>query len=252
MKGQRLNKVTDKKMVNRAATAKRPGYVYIIESPAACDFMNGVSEGKVLEEALDLIRVRHVYRVAVNRACFEQAISDDLEACLRRSEINPIVHVSAHGIQDEDSPGAGKNWFSCPGFALTDGGAVDWADLRRYLADINRFTGGNLIVCMSSCYGFGGTLMGFTRSRRLPYFALIGNEAKYSWSESGIGFATFYHQFFAKGARLEDAVKKMRTASGNRNFKLIHAQDARAFWLDINRRGRASTSAPVERGSEGS
>ena len=138
----------------------------------------------------------------------------------------------------EDDISANKSWLYCPGIALTDGETMYWDDLRGYLTDINQFVDGNLMVCMSCCYGFGASSMGFTRSKKLPYFALVGNTGEYYWSESGIAFATFYHQFFRKSTSLEQAVKKMCSASGNNNFKLIHAEDARAFWLDINRRSR--------------
>jgi len=238
-----MNKDDCRGMSNDEEKRVPANYVYLIESPSPRDLMGGIGEGKLIQEALNLIGIGCIYKLAVDSDCFEKAIKDDLKSYLRKSEYNPVIHISAHGIGAEGHKAADMDYWKCLGIALTSGEEIYWDDLARYLTDINQFIGGKLLLCMSSCYGYGGFPMAFTRSKKLPYFALIGNTEKYDWDESAIAFATFYHQFFRKRASLEQAVEKMSIASGNKNFGLIYAQNARADWLEIMTRSKQKKNA---------
>lgn len=211
----------------------QPGYVYIIESPSPQNLLEGLGEGRLIQEALSLFGIHSQYKLAVDYDCFEKAIGHDLTLMLRSTPVNPIVHISAHGQQPTPDSGG-----FCDGISLTDGYPIDWDDLRTHLSPINKLLNNELIVCMSSCYGFEGLRAAFTRFKTLPFYALIGNTESCYWHESGIAYATFYHHFFRKRASLENAVKKMRAASGNKEFNLIYAKNARALYISLLRYAR--------------
>ena len=213
------------------------GYVYIIESFVPSELTNDISEGKAIQAALNLIGISSVYKPVVDRDSFEKAIRDDLMSRLRTSELNPIVHISAHDMPAEYDSGTTVNRFHSRGIVLANGDGIRWDELKKYLVDINDILNGKLVVCMSSCYGYAGLLTLFTRSRK-AFFALIANTGSYDRCEFGIAFATFYHQLFRKSASLDEAVKKMAVSSGNADFRLIATQNPWASWTDINKRSQ--------------
>jgi hypothetical protein len=212
-------------------------YVYMIESPSPQDLMDNMQEGKLIREALNLIGIECVYQLATDRECFEIAIKDALRSRLRQSEDDPIIHISAHGVIKKI-----EHWTDCTGIALTDGTEITWEELEEYLTEINQMMHvPHLILCMSSCYGYAGFTMALTHNKKLPYMALIGNTKKYDWYESAIAFATFYFQYFNKGATLGKAIRAMKTASGNNNFDLVSGEEVRDFWLNSKNKRKAKS-----------
>jgi len=92
----------------------------------------------------------------------------------------PIVHVSAHGAQS--------------GLQLSNGEVVTWPQLRELLLPVNKSLAGFLLLCMSACEGYSACQMAMElEGADHPYWALIGNFGKPTWSETAVAYAALYH-----------------------------------------------------------
>lgn len=194
---------------------RRKFHVYVIESPSPIDLYKSRFEGNSLKETLKMSGIPSSYRLTVNKEAFNAAFLVGMKEYLERSKTLPIIHISAHGNKD--------------GLQLTDGQIVAWDELKELLCPVNRALKGLLIVSMSSCEGFNGTRMAMDDDD-FPFLAIIGNDANPTWSETNIGYSTFYH-LFAKGEDPARAVEAMRIASGNKDFYLDLAIRARERYL---------------------
>ena len=58
----------------------------------------------------------------------------------------------------------------------------------------------------------------------LPYSVLVGTEEKPTWSETAIGFASFYH-LLSMGKTVKEAVDGMKAASGNPHFMIVNGEE---------------------------
>ena len=119
----------------------------------------------------------------------------------------PILHLSMHGDKS--------------GIELTDYEVVKWMELRKRLVRINSEARGKLIVCISSCYGFGGLSGVVRKGNDSPFGYLVGNKEEVQWEDLVVGFVSFYHHLLKKGTEIEKAVEAMKVASGNDNFAWI-------------------------------
>lgn len=194
-------------------------FVFVIESPSSADLYHKRFEGEILTKAINLNNIPCAHRVAISLEAFKAALHIGLpEVGQIYPNLIPIIHISAHGDQN--------------GIQLSDGSILDWDQLKVLIQPINKALNNNLILCMSSCEGYSACRMAMTFSPDdSPFFAMIGNTKQPNWSDTAIGFATFYH-LICKGHFIIDATKAMCVASGNPNFQVITAQDAKKTYLD--------------------
>lgn len=210
----------EKCMQDRLPAEKRLDFfVYLIESPSPVDLYLRRNEGEMLQQAINLNKIGCRSRLAVNLEAFKAALDVGLKEEMEIFKPSiPIIHISAHGSSD--------------GIRLTSGEFIEWHHLREMLTPINKKVSGLLVVCMSTCEGYSGLQMAIEpESNEHPFFAIIGNADKPTWSETAIGFATLYH-LIAKGFTVVDAVNAMCIASGNRNFLVTTAEETKQGYIE--------------------
>jgi hypothetical protein len=176
--------------------------VYIIESPSAVDIYHGRSEGALLRQAVGLDRIPCVVRTAISAEAFIAALRLGLpEAMKQNPERVPILHVSAHGSQE--------------GIQLSNGEVIRWDQLRHLLMPLNKGLSGYLLLCMSACEGYSACRMAMqTENNEHPYFGIVANSGKPTWSDTAVAYATFYH-LMAKGVPIPQVVEAMRLATAD-------------------------------------
>jgi hypothetical protein len=191
------------------------GFVFIIESPAAPDLLDGRTEGRVLSESLRIAEIPHWYSLAVDKRMFSEALGNRLAEAWRQYGRLPILHLSMHGNAD--------------GISLTSGEFMSWNELRIFLLPLIRAMRGGLLVCMSSCFGGAGCRMAMYLDNEPCFWALVGNKDSATWADAAIAYSAFYHLFF-KQISLDICVASMRIASGDQNFEVHFGQHTRAGW----------------------
>lgn len=117
------------------------------------------------------------------------------------------------------------------GIALTNGDFISWPEFESFLAPLNNWVNGGLLICMSSCYGINAHCMASQNLNNNTYWALVGNSHTATWSDAAVAYITFYHLLF-KGIDLDSCITGMRTASGDNNFYYIYGNQARQNWLN--------------------
>jgi len=195
-------------------------FVYIIESPSSKDFYEGRSEGDLIEKAVSLNSIPCILKVIVSKETLKDALKTGIyEGMVKNKNLLPIIHLSAHGSQE--------------GVQLTDKNVLKWSELRDFFKPINKSFNGNLLLCMSSCRGFGACRMSMHETdTEYPFWGVIGNNTEPLWSETAVAYATFYHHM-AMGNTLDSSVEAMKVASGNKEFIFITAKDARDAYLKV-------------------
>lgn len=191
------------------------GFVYVIESPANRDLLDGRTEGRVLTEALTLAGIPHWYSLASDKAMLLEALGLRLHEAWRHHQKIPILHLSMHGSAD--------------GLSLTSGEFLSWHDLRGLLLPLIRAMQGGLLVCMSSCFGSSGCRMAMYEDNEPHFWALVGNTKSPTWADAAIAYVSFYHLFF-KGFEIKLCVDSMKVASGDHNFLHLLGADMKASW----------------------
>ncbi len=196
----------------------RKFHVYIIESPSPVDLYHKRFEGEALRATLELSQIPASHCLAVSYSAFTAAFHVGLVEHFGAVKNPPIIHISAHG-DDE-------------GIQLTSGEVVTWETLRKFLQPVNQILKdqGGFILCMSTCKGAAGCKMAMDDDE-YPFRGVVGNNEEPTWSETNIGFATFYH-LFAKGCTMFDCVEAMKVSSGNEHFTFIEAATARRAYLN--------------------
>lgn len=194
-------------------------FIFVIESPSAPDLYNKVSEGEVIKNAVALNGIHCVVKTAISLEAFiaslKIGVADEMQKLPNHI---PILHISAHGNSD--------------GIQLSDGHMLTWDQLKELLKPLNTALNNFLVVCMSSCEGYSGVRMAMSSDESdLSYFALIGSSAKPTWSETAIGYATFYHHL-SRGEHISQAVDAMKIASGNNLFFIEHAEETRKGFIE--------------------
>ncbi len=198
-----------------------PSFVYIIESPSARDFLDNRGEGGILQSALGLSGISSKLTVAVNTICFRKALSEGFTSIIR-SRFNssnpqlPLLHLSTHGGNT--------------GLRLTDESLMTWDELANILRPLNQLLNGCLVVSISSCESFNACRMAM-KMDNLPFLLMVGNTGEPLWSDTAIGFATFYH-YWAKGRPFAEALNAMKIASGDSNFVLVFGETAQQTFVE--------------------
>jgi hypothetical protein len=201
------------------------GFVYVIESPSSADLLDGRTEGQALCSALDLARISRWYSLVTNHETFLAALGDRLHQAWQNFGVLPVLHLSMHG--------------NTKGVSFTDGTFLSWADLREALRPLNDAMKGGLLVCMSSCHGLSGCKMAMHDSDDHTFWVIVGPSDAVSWSESAVGFITFYHLFF-KGKDVRACVDAMNVCSGAAHaFMLAEGQQIRAGWQSFVERSQS-------------
>ena len=194
-------------------------FVFVIESPSAVDLYHRRSEGNLIQQAVNLNQIPCSVVTAINLESFEAALKVGLTESMRTfPDMIPMLHISAHGNQD--------------GIQLSSGESIPWEYLSTLLMPINTALDNNLLICMSCCEGYSGTIMAKELSdEKYPFFAIVANSEKPLWSDTAVAYSTFYH-LVAKGEFISDAVNAMRIASGNKTFWLETAVESRQSYID--------------------
>jgi hypothetical protein len=205
-------------------------FVYIIESPAPGDLLDGRTEGNVLLNSLRLAGVRPWYSLATNLATFRIALLNRLGEAMKALQSRPVIHLSVHGNDR--------------GVELTDGTFLTWETLREELRPITNWMQGNLLICMSSCAGSSGCRMAMHEEADHPFYALVGNTGSPDWSSAAVAFVAFYHRLF-RGANLHDAVRAMNEASGDGCFLPFFGSEIKRDWTARMEAERASFDEQV-------
>lgn len=196
---------------------RRNFFVYIVESPSPVDLYHNRSEGELLMKALSLANILSSHKLAVNLEAFKASLTIGFQSYLKLPNgPPPLLHISAHGSE--------------AGIQLTSKEVVSWEILRDLLMPINKALNGMLILCMSSCKGFSACRMAM-KEGELPFFGAIGNIGDPTWSDTAIAYLTFYH-LLSKGYPVVEAVKSMRSASGDDGFKEILSTKAREIYKE--------------------
>jgi hypothetical protein len=197
-----------------------PIFVYVVESPSAADIYHGRSEGGLVAQALALDGVPCVTRTTINQHAFTAALTIGLpEAMATFPGRIPVLHLSAHG--------------SSQGIELSSTAFVPWDGLRSLVTPINRQLSGCLVLCMSACDGYSACQMAMRADdSEHPYFALVANYGKPTWSETGVGYAAFYHRL-GHGSGIAEAVAAMIAASGNDRWTFETAETTKRSYLDF-------------------
>lgn len=194
-------------------------FVFVVESPSPVDIYHRRSEGEIIQQAVNLNQIPCIVKTAINFQAFDASLKIGLkEAMEAYPGMFPILHVSAHGHQE--------------GIELSSGELIDWSGLKELFRPVNEALNNNLLVCLSSCEGYSGVRMAMTLDNETyPYFAIVANGEKPLWSDTAVAYSTFYH-LLAKGEFITTAVDAMCIASGNNNFFVRTAEDARKGYLE--------------------
>lgn len=194
-------------------------FVYVVESPSAPDIYHQRSECDLLRRAVTLNQMPCVARCAISKVAFSAALTVGLKEEMDRFPgYLPIVHISAHGNSD--------------GLQLSTEEVLTWSELGDMLTPINKALKNVLVVAMSCCEGYSGIRMAMRPDGSdLPFFALVGSPEKPTWSETAVGFATFYHQLL-RGAHINYAVTAMRIASGRESFFVEWGENTRQEFIE--------------------
>jgi hypothetical protein len=216
-------------------------YVYVVESPGAADLFDGVTEGRALCEALHAFGYGYSYTLATNFEQFLRAFESGPESRLateieKNGRVAPIVHLSMHGNDD--------------GIGLHDGTLVKWSDLRELLRPLNDALPNGVAICLSTCGGGSGIRMAMTENKdEKPLYALVGTHQSIPWRDALTGFTTFYH-WWAKGASIQEAVERMKVASGHDAFTVYSGAEEKQRYVEFVQRQRivaALTQPPTNR-----
>ncbi|NEP10906.1 MAG: hypothetical protein F6K14_11960 [Symploca sp. SIO2C1] len=193
------------------------GFVHIIESPSAHDLLDGRTEGRVLCEILNLAKIPYFYSLATTLETFNTALDTRLIEAFEHFQQPPILHLSMHGNQE--------------GVELTNNTLISWADLQALLAPLTNAMQGELLICMSSCFGGSGCRMAMHEGKDQPFLALVGNNRSVSWEDAAVAYVTFYHLLF-KGIPVETCVERMKSASNDHNFVVWLGHQVKAVWTE--------------------
>jgi hypothetical protein len=196
-------------------------FVYIIESPSDADIYHKRFEADLLEKVCALTGASSFSRPVVSEIAFKFALKDFKDQVLSGPVAMPILHISAHGNSE--------------GIEITGGTFIPWSKLKEELVPINKALGGILILCMSSCEGLAACQMAMSlEDKDPPFLVMVGSSSQPTWSETAVAYLAFYHHL-QKGSSAPVAVTAMRAASGNNNFFVNTAEEARQGYLKFVR-----------------
>lgn len=190
-------------------------FVYLVESPKPHDLYDGRSEGPLIASAVALNAIPCSRRLVTNKDMLQRALTEGArDEMSHHGDKILLLHLSAHG--------------NASGIAMTDGTMVPWHELMELFSPLNKAWGGKLLLCMSSCMGFAARNMAlYSGADANPYLLCVGAEKDATWSQTAVGYATFYH-YLASGRPILDAVRAMKVASNCNHFTLAEPEGVRA------------------------
>ena len=194
-------------------------FVYIIESPSEIDFYNNRSEGVLLQKVINLHNIPCLIKTVISKSTFITALQDGLlEGMKVFPLLIPIIHISAHGFKE--------------GIQLSNQEKITWDNFRSLLLPINKTLNNCLLLCMSSCKGYSACRMAMRLNEiKHPFLSMVGHPGTPTWSDTAVAFTTLYHQI-AKGLKVSEAVKAMKIASGNYEFRFTTAKESQRSYID--------------------
>jgi len=65
-----------------------------------------------------------------------------------------------------------------------------------------------------------------------PYFAMVANQGKPTWSDTLVSYMAFYHQLLGNAAGFTGAVEAMRAASSDRFWVVETAEEAKRSFIE--------------------
>ena len=183
-------------------------FVYIVDSPSNNDLYDGYSIGMALRDTLRAIRIPCIYKLSTDFNTFQASLSIGLKEAISVFQVQsnlssyPFIHLCTHGFEN--------------GIVLTNNTFIDWQQLKKLLLTHKSITGFEPYICMASCNGYQAINMAnaFDKS----FSVLIGNTGIVLQSDLMVAYLSFYNHLFYKSATFEQAVRAMRSASGNQNF----------------------------------
>lgn len=147
-------------------------------------------------------RYCHYLSVASREEC-ERALEDILH--LSESGMKPIIHIEAHGSQQD-------------GICIADSGQfLDWETLVKWCLRINTAAENNLGVVLASCFGLYGITPVNIRTP-CPYYFLVGSDRTVSAGYIEDTMRLFYRKLFDE-RNLDVAMKEV-----SEGFKQFHAE----------------------------
>ncbi len=185
-------------------------YVHIIESPSPADLLEGRTEGDTLRSFLQLTDIPCQYHVAVDEVYFNTALTACVLEAVKRFNLPPILHISAHGNED--------------GIQLTvqrsSGEIVPWDRFGKHLEPLGLFLIDPIGLCMSSCGGaLARRMTAPTQAVHVPVRWIVGTGTKVNYADAALAFAAFYRGL-QRGESQSDLISAMRHASGVRDFNI--------------------------------
>lgn len=204
---------------------RNKAFIYIIESPRDTDLLDGRTEGRALVSALELADIQCYYSLVTTANSLEIALNQRLFQAIAETDKFPILHFSMHGDNR--------------GIELTNENFVQWHQLFRFIAPIQKFLGEfslDLLVCMSSCYGSFAREMATVKKGNIPFKYLVGNSDSVPWNDAAVAYITFYHLLFKGLNNLDECRKVMMEASGNNLFELHDGEQINLNWFTSNQR----------------
>lgn len=193
-------------------------FVYIIESPSSANLFDNVYEGEMISWGLNLNVIKNVRRVVIDKSNFIKAIEEDLVSQMHScADCLPIIHISAHGDHK--------------GIQLSNTDSLEWKELQQLLLNASKKIGFYpFLLCMSSCNGYAAILTAIEKDN-FPFYAMIGPKGEPSWSDTAVGYVTFYH-LLKKGYSPADAVTGMGIASGFDGFEYTTAENIKLAYKE--------------------
>ena len=165
---------------------------------------------------LDIALNPQTYSIATSSEIFDLCLTERLGEAVKKHDGLPLLHLSLHG--------------NTQGIQFTNDESLNWNQLRLKLLPLIRGMNGNLIICMSSCFGASGCRMAMHHDNEPTFSALIGNNTEMEVSDAALAYATFYSLLF-KGKRIDDCVKAMCISAGNSNFDVLYGQQTKQDYI---------------------
>jgi len=185
---------------------KRTFHVHLIESNAPGE---PFAEGEAFAAIFKILKIEaHRHRVEDENdliQAFEKIKEDPDTPAGNHRYVLPWFHFALHADAD--------------GILLSRKKRILWKRLFELLGPLREKLEGNLMICMSACYGFYGYKMAQTEER-YTYYTLIGPRKDILWQDSVLAYHVFYNKLL--GRKSEKHVK-----SANKSpTRMVHLRRA--------------------------
>lgn len=208
------------KCINTFYSLRLERKIYIIESLADNDINKNRSESSSLIEILKLHKIPYSPFTIKTKTEFYNAlisIIDDFNKISTQTFIQPILHISAHGLD------------TGVGIILTNDDIITWQEISDYLILFHKQTNtsentvSTLLICLSVCNSAGINVI--LKDGINPFMGIIAPEITIPWTTALLAFHTFYFHLIERQATLKEAFEKMQISSDYKFFKRIHSNN---------------------------